>query len=334
MLISLSAEKADKERYLAAIICANARRSIKVRARKKILTFLTAIAIIFVTAGICSFNAFADTEKIYVTAEGNGYVACENAYLVDETTSLNFVFDLPYVISTGDGYFGFGIVNNENVSDSLIDSENLDFGYAVLFNDTTSVVGGGDKAVIDNESFGKTALLKRDYTYKATFDNFNGTFVLERKLSGSNLFSVVQRVSGLKKLSDGEYVFGIMFSNGTEVVLDGLSFGYTQTEANAITDATISSTLDKKEGGAFVELKSENGNKINYANDTPALSSGKIVVSVETSIFKIDGGKIGFAIGSSKTADGVIGGSGIYFFRYALRKIHCGIFTRKLRRYK
>ncbi len=285
--------------------------------KKKILTLLTTLSVIFIIAGFCTFGAFAATQRIHVVADENGYVASEEVYVIDSNDSVNVTFDLPYVINAGESYVGFGIVKAEELNSSLIDADNSEFGYAVLFDNETSVIGS-ENAVIDNAQYGKTELLKRDYNYKATFDNGNGTFVLEKKISGSNLYSTVQKVTGLKTLPDGEYVFGFMFSKGAELVMDALSFNYTEVFANVDDTPAYATELNKVDGGAFVELDSATGKKVNYSNKNTisTLDGEEIVVSLETSTFSVDGGKIGFAIGKEKSADGIIGGTGAIFYSF------------------
>lgn len=286
-----------------------------VRFKKTFLTLLSVMAVIFITVGFCTFGAFAETSRIYVSSESDGYVCSDDAFTVKADSVISVTFDLPYVLNIGSGYVGFGIMHEDYVSEKFADSDNSSYGYAVLFNDAVSFIGL-DGANGSSADFNKERLFKSGYTYNVSFDNQTGYFAVERKNSGSNLYSIIYEVENVKILEEGDYRVAIMFSEGTEFVLDELKFAIDDSKFGINGGVILSDGMTYTEGGAYNVF--DVAEVASYTNETAIngakATNGQIVISLETSLFENNGGEIGFAIGTEKNGAVAFGGENGVFF--------------------
>lgn len=285
----------------------------------KVGTILTVLLCVVLVLGVLGVAGAAETSYV-LKGNGSGYVANSTAITLGSDTVVVMKFGVDFIFEEdgkkaglGDKEVGFGIVDASRVNNELVNSDNAEHGFAVVYGETTELLGGAtENDTPQNKSLDTTKekVMVEGKSYRVVYDNSIGEMFIESEATGTGTWYLVQHVTGIKKFDAGTRVYlGYFYrGNGVNMVLADVEY-----ESYASTADISSVKLTKTDGisyepGTKVTTLSTKGDAF-IANKTPLTNNVKndYVVSLSISDFTAnDDVTIAFALTTGTPADGKI----------------------------
>lgn len=278
--------------------------------RKICLAALLACAPAFVWGGVITATA----ENAVLYGEGEGAFYADMQVEMTEDTYLSTSFTVKYAPNLGEGYLGF----------TLLDEDSGETTHAVLFDEGVTAEGFSSETV--SYDFGKNELFKEGVEIRATFDNYENTFTLERRFADSAAFEKTVVVGGFACEVGTTVSMGFAYGDGVELVLDGWSFTSGVSDgAYEETALTTGNNITVTNGQAYRSIVW--GGDAFYASAASLGAEGDVVLSLAVSEANFaENVEIGFAFGSERTAQGLAGGADSAAFTLS-KEMGVGVYT-------